>query len=244
MTTLTLRESAFIAGRWESAQSGKQILVTDPGTGKQLGTVPDCGAVETKTAIHAAVEAQQEWANWTANRRGRILRRLVDAMSENESDLARICTLENGKPLSESTGEIRYGASFIEWFAEEGKRIYGETIPASSNTQRILVTKEPIGVCAAITPWNFPSAMLARTGRCSSGRLCLGGKAFRRNPFPHWHWQNSHRQRASPMAIRITGQPNPFKHFVPLKVFANYRSRVRPPWVGSSQRSAHPASSD
>jgi len=156
------REACYINGKWVGADSNQTIDVTNPATGDVLGTVPKMGADETRAAIEAANEAYPAWRAKTAKERASILRKWFDLMMENQEDLARMMTAEQGKPLKESMGEIVYAASFIEWFAEEGKRIYGDTIPQHAPGKRIVVTKEPIGVCAAITPWNFPAAMITR----------------------------------------------------------------------------------
>ena len=157
-----LRQQAFVAGRWIDADDGAAIAVTDPADGTALGTVPKCGATETARAIDAAAKAWPDWRAKTAKQRAAVLRRWHDLMLAHQEDLARLMTVEQGKPLAESRGEIAYAASFLEWFAEEGKRIYGDTIPQHLPDRRIVVIKEPIGVCAAITPWNFPAAMITR----------------------------------------------------------------------------------
>ncbi len=156
------RELCYIDGEWIGAGSNKTIDVTNPATGEVLGTIPKMGAEETRRAIEAAQAAYPAWRAKTAKDRAAILRRWHDLMMENQDDLARLMTAEQGKPLAESLGEIVYAASFIEWFAEEGKRIYGDTIPTHAPGKRIVVTKEPIGVCVAITPWNFPAALITR----------------------------------------------------------------------------------
>ncbi|AFJ48126.1 NADP-dependent succinate-semialdehyde dehydrogenase [Shimwellia blattae] len=156
------RQQAFIDGQWRDALSGEVIPVTNPASGAQLGTVPKMGAEETNTAIAAANQALPAWRGLTAKARATILRRWFDLMMEHQDDLARLMTLEQGKPLAEAKGEISYAASFIEWFAEEGKRIYGDTIPGHQEDKRLIVIKQPIGVTAAITPWNFPAAMITR----------------------------------------------------------------------------------
>ena len=157
-----LHEKCYVDGAWMDADSGETIAVTNPATGETLGTIPKMGASETERAIAAADAALPAWRAKTAKERSVILRKWYDLMLENQEDLAALMTLEQGKPLPEAMGEVLYSASFIEWFAEEGKRIYGDTIPSPNGDWRIVVTKEPIGVCAAITPWNFPSAMIAR----------------------------------------------------------------------------------
>ena len=157
-----LRQQCYIDGAWCDADSGETIPVTNPATGEALGTVPKMGAAETRRAIEAAERAYPAWRALTAKERATILRKWHDLMMENQDDLGIIMTAEQGKPLAEAKGEVAYAASFIEWFAEEGKRIYGETIPQHQNDKRIVVIKEPIGVTAAITPWNFPAAMITR----------------------------------------------------------------------------------
>lgn len=155
-----LREAAYVAGEWVTAATGIDVL--NPATGGRLATVPRLGATETRRAIEAAQAAMPAWAAKTAKERATVLRRWFDLMMANQEDLARIMTAEQGKPLGESRGEIAYAASFIEWFAEEGKRIYGDVIPGHAPDKRIIVLKQPIGVAAAITPWNFPAAMITR----------------------------------------------------------------------------------
>ena len=156
------KQQAYIAGQWVDADSGETIAVTNPATGEQLGNVPMCGTAETVRAIVAADKAQRVWRDVPAKQRSAVLRKLNDLMLANADDLALIMTSEQGKPLAEAEGEIAYAASFIEWFAEEARRIYGDTIPATSIDKRILTIKQPVGTTAAITPWNFPTAMLTR----------------------------------------------------------------------------------
>ena len=157
-----LRQLCYIDGEWVGADSALTFAVTNPATGEHLADVPDAGAAETRRAIEAAQLAQRTWSARTAGERAKVLRRWCELLLANQEDLARIMTAEQGKPLAESRGEITYAASFIEWFAEEGKRIYGDMIPPHHADKRILVSKEAIGVCAAITPWNFPAAMITR----------------------------------------------------------------------------------
>jgi succinate-semialdehyde dehydrogenase/glutarate-semialdehyde dehydrogenase len=157
-----LRQQGYINGEWTDADGGATLAVTNPATGEQIGTVPVMGAAETKRAIDAANAAWPAWRKKPAVERARILRKWNDLILENTDDLALLMTAEQGKPLSESRGEVAYGASFIEWFGEQAKRVAGETLPSPWQDRRILVTKEPIGVCAAITPWNFPIAMITR----------------------------------------------------------------------------------
>src|SRR5437016_2840995 len=156
------RQQCYVDGKWADADSGKTLPVNHPATAEILGTVPNMGAGETRRAIEAANAAFPAWRAKTAKERANILRKWFDLMMANQEDLAKILTAEQGKPLAEARTEISYGASFIEWFAEEGKRIYGDTIPGHQADKRIVVLKEPIGVCAAITPWNFPNAMITR----------------------------------------------------------------------------------
>ena len=156
------RQQCFIAGQWVAADDGLTLPVTNPADGSTLGSVPNMGVAETRRAIEAAHAAWAGWRARTAKERAAVLRRWFDLIIAHQDDLAVLMTLEQGKPLAESKGEIVYSASFIEWFAEEGKRIYGDTIPSPWSDKRIVVIKDPVGVCAAITPWNFPSAMITR----------------------------------------------------------------------------------
>ncbi len=157
-----LKGEAYINGEWTTADSGETTAVTNPATGEVVAEVARCGQAETRRAIEAAARAQTDWRQKTAKQRTALLRRWFELMMENQEDLAQILTAEQGKPLSEARGEVAYGASYIEWFAEEAKRVYGDTIPQSSNDKRLVVVKQPIGVVACITPWNFPNAMLTR----------------------------------------------------------------------------------
>ncbi len=157
-----LCDKAFINGQWQSAADGKTFTVTNPATGEDIGSAPDMGATETTAAIAAADAAFKPWKAKTAKERGAILKNWHKLILDNIDDLAAILTAEMGKPLAEARGEIMYGASFIEWFAEEAKRAYGDVIPTFKSDARVIVTKEPIGVVAAITPWNFPNAMITR----------------------------------------------------------------------------------
>ena len=156
------RQQCYIDGIWLDADDGSTLDVNNPATDAVLGTVPKMGADETRRAIEAANTALPGWRAMMAKERAVILRRWNDLILENADDLGVLMTSEQGKPLAEAVGEVAYAASFIEWFSEEGRRIYGDTIPAHQGDKRIVVTKEPIGVCAAITPWNFPAAMLTR----------------------------------------------------------------------------------
>jgi len=156
------RQQAYVDGAWLDADGGQTLEVNNPAGGEVLGTVPKMGAAETRRAIEAAERALPAWRDLTAKERSQTLRRWFELIMQNQEDLARLMTLEQGKPLTESRGEIAYAASFIEWFAEEAKRIYGDTIPGHQKDKRIIVIKQPIGVTAAITPWNFPAAMITR----------------------------------------------------------------------------------
>lgn len=155
-------QQAYIDGQWVNAEQLPRQQVTNPANQERLGEVPLLGAAETVTAINAAQDALPQWSRYTAGQRSEVLRRWFELMLEYADDLAQILTLEQGKPLAEAKGEILYAASFIEWFAEEGKRIYGDVIPSHKADARLLVIKQPIGVVAAITPWNFPSSMITR----------------------------------------------------------------------------------
>lgn len=156
------KQQAYINGQWVDADSGKTLEVNNPATGEIIATVPMMGAVETRRAIEAAEVAQKSWKKRPAKERANILRTWYNLIMANKEDLARIITLEMGKPLAEARGEVAYGASYIEWYAEEAKRVYGSTIPAPSDDKRVIVMKQPIGVIASITPWNFPNAMITR----------------------------------------------------------------------------------
>jgi len=156
------RQQCYIDGAWIDADDKATLTVVNPANGSIVGSVPRLGAAETRRAIEAANAAWPAWRAKTAKERSAILRKWFDLMMQNQEDLAVLMTMEQGKPLAESKGEIAYGASFIEWFAEEGKRVYGDTIPAQFGDRRIVVIKQPIGVCAAVTPWNFPNAMITR----------------------------------------------------------------------------------
>jgi len=168
------REANYIGGEWVRAESGRTIAVRNPATGEVIGTVPAMGEAETRRAIEAAAAAWPAWRAMLAKERAAILHRIAAQMHENADDLAAIMTAEQGKPLAEAKGEVAYAASFIEWFAEEGRRVYGETIPQNAKGRRILVLKEPIGVFAAITPWNFPSAMITRKAGPGWAAGCTG----------------------------------------------------------------------
>ncbi len=156
------RQQAYVDGKWIDAEGGATVAVTDPATGKQIGTVPKMGTNDARRAIEAADRAWPAWRAQTAAARAKLMRRWFDLIVANADELALLMTTEQGKPLAEAKGEITYAASFIEWFAEEGKRLYGDVIPSPLNDRRLVVIKQSIGVCAAITPWNFPAAMITR----------------------------------------------------------------------------------
>ncbi len=160
--TALLRDAAFIDGQWAAADSGARFAVLNPADGTELARVADLGERETLAAIEVANAAWPGWRALTGKERGVILRRWFDLISVHREDLAHLMTAEQGKPLAEARGEVTYGASFVEWFAEEAKRIYGDVIPAAISDRRYLVVKQPVGVVAAITPWNFPIAMITR----------------------------------------------------------------------------------
>jgi succinate-semialdehyde dehydrogenase/glutarate-semialdehyde dehydrogenase len=167
-----LRERCYIGGDWADADDKSQLEVTDPATGEAIARVPNMGAVETRRAIEAAEHAFGRWRQLTTAERSGLLRNWHALMLEHQEDLARIITAEQGKPLAEARGEVVYGASFIDWFAEEGRRVYGDLIPPHQAEKRILVLKQPVGVCALITPWNFPAAMLTRKAGAALAAGC------------------------------------------------------------------------
>jgi succinate-semialdehyde dehydrogenase/glutarate-semialdehyde dehydrogenase len=178
MTTLTLndptllRNLCYIDGEWVAADSGQTFAVTNPASGAVLADVPECGEAETRRAIEAAKRALPAWAAKSAKERGKILRRLADLMVANAEDLGRLMTAEQGKPLAEARGEVGYAASFYEWFAEEGRRVYGEIIPSPAADRRLLAMRQPVGVVGAITPWNFPAAMITRKAGAALAAGC------------------------------------------------------------------------
>ena len=167
-----VRQQGYINGRWIGADSGAVIEVNNPATGRVISTVPKMGQSESTRAVAAAHEALAEWRNRTAKNRAALLRAWFDLLLEHQDDLARIMTAEQGKPLAEAKGEIAYAASFIEWFAEEAKRVYGDIIPGHLPDNRLMVIKQPVGVAAAITPWNFPSAMITRKAGAALAAGC------------------------------------------------------------------------
>ncbi|GLX16102.1 NAD-dependent succinate-semialdehyde dehydrogenase [Pseudomonas straminea] len=175
-----LRHQAYVDGQWCNAADGRATEIFNPANGQSLGLVPNLGAEETRRAIEAAQAAQPAWHALTAKERAARLRTWYELMLANQDDLAQIMTAEQGKPLAEARGEVLYAASFIEWFAEEAKRVYGDTIPGHQADKRLIVTKEPIGVAAAITPWNFPAAMITR----KAGPALAAGCAMVLKPAP------------------------------------------------------------
>ena len=179
-----LHELCFIDGGWSAADNGAILDVTNPATSEKLGSIPNMGAAETRRAIAAAAAALPAWRARTAKERAVIMRRWVDLMIENQEDLATLMTAEQGKPLAESKTEILYAASFIEWFGEEAKRLYGDIIPGHQGDKRIMVLRQPVGVVAAITPWNFPSAMITRkAGPALAAGCTLVCKPATQTPF-------------------------------------------------------------
>ena len=177
-------EKAYIDGRWVDADDKSTLDVINPVNQEIIGQVPNCGAEETNVAINAAAEAQKKWQKYPAKEKASILRDFYDLLCSNQADLAKILTYEQGKPLAEAIGEIAYSASFIEWFAEEAKRVYGDLIPGHMHDRRTLVVKQPVGVVASITPWNFPSAMLARkVGPALATGCSLVCKPAKQTPF-------------------------------------------------------------
>jgi succinate-semialdehyde dehydrogenase/glutarate-semialdehyde dehydrogenase len=156
------REACYVDGQWVQAADGGKVGVDNPASGEIIGTVPKLSGAEARHAIEVANEAFKSWSARTAKERANVLRKWFDLMMENQEDLARLMTLEQGKPLTESRGEVAYAAAFLEWFGEEAKRVYGDTIPGHQADKRIVVLKQPIGVVACITPWNFPLAMITR----------------------------------------------------------------------------------
>ncbi|MCB1902637.1 MAG: aldehyde dehydrogenase family protein, partial [Gammaproteobacteria bacterium] len=167
-----LRQHCYINGDWVDADSGATAPVTNPANGREIGSVPFCGASETRQALEAAQTALVGWRALTAKERAIKLRTWYELIMANQEDLALIMTTEQGKPLTEARGEIAYAASFIEWFSEEAKRVYGDVIPQHQADKRIIVIKQPIGVCVAITPWNFPTAMITRKAGAALAAGC------------------------------------------------------------------------
>src|SRR6185437_12294643 len=181
---LLFRQACYINGRWVEASSSRTIDVDDPATGEIIGAVPNLGATETRQAIDAAAEAFLLWRKRTAKERATILRRWFELMMTNQEDLAYLMTMEQGKPLTESRGEVAYAASFLEWFGEEAKRVYGDTIPGHQADKRIVVVKEPVGVVACITPWNFPLAMItSKVGPAIAAGCTVVVKPAEQTPF-------------------------------------------------------------
>src|SRR5690349_5807395 len=161
-TSHYMRQANLIGGEWVQADSGATIDVINPATGLKMGTVPKGGRAETRRAIEAAAEAFKSWRKTSALERSKLLHKLADALLDNQDSLAELLTMEQGKSLTESKGEIGSSAAYVRWFAEEGRRTYGDVVPSPWADRRILINREPVGVIGAITPWNFPSSMLAR----------------------------------------------------------------------------------
>jgi len=182
------RQQCYLNGNWIDADSGQTIEVRNPADGALLGHVPKMGAAETRRAIEAAAAAYPSWRAKTAKERAAILRRWFELMQQHREDLAVLLTAEQGKPLAEARGEIDYAANYFEWFAEEGKRIYGDVIPPHQPDKRIVVLKEPVGVCAAITPWNFPSAMITRKAGAALAAGCPMVLKPRQPPLHSLRW--------------------------------------------------------
>ena len=204
------REQAFIGGRWMDADSGSRFEVVNPANNRVIGSVPNMGAREVEGAIDSAETAGTMWREETAKDRSVILRRWHDLIIENREDLARIMTVEQGKPLAESRGEINYAAGFIEWFAEEAKRIYGDVIPSPQAENRIMTIKMPVGVCAAITPWNFPAAMIARkAGPALAAGCTMVVKPAEQTPFSALALAELARRAGMPPGVFnvLTGDP-------------------------------------
>ncbi|WP_198083444.1 NAD-dependent succinate-semialdehyde dehydrogenase [Variovorax sp. E3] len=183
------REKNFIAGEWVDAAGGVTVPVVDPSTGEQIGTVPNAGATETRRAIDAAAAAFEDYRELTAAERAKMLRDLSTAIMDHQAPLAELLTREQGKPLAEAKGEVGMSAAYILWFAEEARRIYGDVVPSPWKQRRILVTKEPVGVVAAITPWNFPSSMLARKiGPALAAGCTVVAKPAMQTPYSGLAW--------------------------------------------------------
>ena len=206
------REANFIAGEWVQADSGRTIAVTNPATGKTIGTVPDCGAAETRRAIEAAHKAFAEWSGRTAASRADLMRKLAAALDRNKEALARLLPTEQGKALAEARGEVGLAASYVLWFAEEARRVYGDTIPSPWADRRILVVKQPVGVVAAITPWNFPTLMLARkVGAALAAGCTVVAKPAHQTPYSALAWGVLAEEAGIPAGVVnvVTGEPKP-----------------------------------
>ena len=196
---MLLKQQCYIDGQWLGTG---EIAVSNPATGEIIAHVPNFGAAEAEQAVAAAAAALPAWRDKTAKERSKILRKWFDLIMQHQDELAEILTREQGKPLTEARGEIAYGASYIEWYAEEAKRIYGETIPAAGENQKIIVQKQAIGVCAAITPWNFPNAMITRKAAPALAAGCS---------FLRWHWRHWQKRQAFPKACltSLPAKPKP-----------------------------------
>ncbi len=204
------RQQCYVDGAWAGAEDGGVFSVTNPADGSEIGTVPSFGVADTRRAIDAAEAALPAWRAKTAKERSQILRRWFDLCMQNQDDLAAILTLEQGKPFAEARGEIAYGSAFIEWFAEEAKRIYGDVIAATSADRRIVVIKQPIGVVAVITPWNFPNAMITRKAGAALAAGCtLVIKPAESTPYSALALAELAERAGMPKGVLniITGQP-------------------------------------
>ncbi len=202
-----LRQACLIDGQWVQADGGAVLEVDNPATGEIVGTVPKCGQAETARAVEAARLAWPAWRAMTALARADVLLRWHDLILAAKDDLARLMTLEQGKPLAESGGEIAYGAGFLRWFAEEARRVYGDVVPSPWPGKRILVTREPVGVCGIITPWNFPTAMITR--KAGPWAAPWWSSPPPRRPFPPWPWASWPSGPACPRACSISSPAIP-----------------------------------
>ncbi|MBL8575381.1 MAG: NAD-dependent succinate-semialdehyde dehydrogenase [Hyphomicrobiaceae bacterium] len=205
-----MREANLIGGAWVAADSGETITVTNPATGAVVGTIPNVGRAETKRAVEAAQAAFGPWAAKTAQERGAALHRLANLIRDNADALGELLTIEQGKPLAEGKGEVLGGAAYVQWFAEEARRIYGDTIPSPWPSRRILVTKEPVGVAACITPWNFPSSMISRkVGAALAAGCTVVVKPSELTPFSGLAWGVLAKEAGIPDGVVniVTGHP-------------------------------------
>lgn len=223
---------AYIDGSWVAADSGEQINVLNPANGETVGDMPRLGKAETERAIEAADAALPAWRSLTAQERADLLLKWHDLMLEHQHDLAMLMTHEQGKPLKEAAGEIAYAASFLRWFAEEARRVYGETIPAANTHQRIVVTKQPVGVVGAITPWNFPAAMITRKAGAALAAGCtIVIKPASQTPFS---------ATALAMLAERAGIPGVFSMSCPATQLTSPRRLPSPPKCARSPLPAQP----
>lgn len=226
------RQACYIDGAWVEGSGANAIKVDDPATGEIIGTVPNMGATQTRQAIEAAARAFPAWRSRTAKERAIVLRRWFDLMIANQDDLANLMTLEQGKPLTESRGEVIYAASFLEWFGEEAKRIYGDTIPGHQADKRIVVIKDPVGVVACITPWNFPLAMITRkAGPALAAGCTVVLKPASQTPFSALALAELAERAGVPKGVFnvITGKASEVGgNSLPIRPSENFRSPDRP----------------